>query len=215
MGIVYFAYPKSFFMAVKKDKRVDAYIAKAQPFAQPILKHIRKLIHEVVPDVEETIKWGMPSFDYKGPIFGLASFKAHCSFYFWKAALMKDAELFEKNRAEGMGNFGRITAISDLPKDKLMKQYLLEAKRLNEENVKLPKKSRAVVEETEVHPDFEKALKKNKAAREFFQTSSPSCRKEYNNWINEAKRDETRNKRIEQAVEWLSEGKQKNWKYMK
>lgn len=200
----------------KKDPRIDEYIKNAKPFAQPILKHLRKLIHEIVPEVEETVKWGMPAFEYKGPIFSMASFKEHCAFAFWKSPLMKDAELFRNNKGEGgMGDLGKVKSVEDLPGDKLMKQYLLEAKRINDQGIKLEKKKPRSSEEPEIHPEFEKQLKKNKGAFSFFKSSSPSCRKEYINWINEAKRDETRNTRIATAVEWLSEGKGKNWKYEK
>src|SRR6185369_7961512 len=104
------------------DKRVDAYIAKAQPFAKPILEHLRMLIHKGCPEVQETIKWGMPSFDYKGPFFSIASFKEHAVFGFWKAKLLKDPKNYLSDRAneggEAMGHGGRITKLSDLPPDK-------------------------------------------------------------------------------------------------
>ncbi len=200
----------------KKDPRLDDYIKNAKPFAQPILKHLRKLVHEVVPEVEETVKWGMPAFEYKGPIFGMAAFKEHCAFAFWKSPLMKDADLFRNNKGEGgMGDLGKVKSVDDLPAEKLLKEYLLEAKRLNDQGIKLEKKKQVSTEEPEIHPEFSKALGKNKAAATFFKSSSPSCRKEYINWINEAKRDETRNTRISTAIEWLAEGKARHWKYEK
>ena len=198
-----------------KDERVDAYIEKAMPFAQPILIHLRALIHKTVPEVQETIKWGMPSFDYKGPFASFASFKEHCSFGFWKAELMKDKELLLDNQGEGMGHLGKIRAKKDLPPDKQIKEWLLEAKKLNDEGIKLVKKAKGPVEEGEVHKEFAKALKANAQADLVFKAFAPGQRKEYNQWINEAKTDATRAKRIETAVEWIAEGKKRNWKYEK
>ena len=200
----------------KKDPRITEYIKKSKPFAQPILKHLRELVHETVPEIEEDVKWGMPAFNYKGTLCSMASFKEHCAFSFWKSPLMKDAEFFKGNRGEGgMGDLGKIRAMQDLPGDKLMKQYLLEAKKLNESGVKLERKRTSASNVPDIHPDFEKQLKKNKGAYDFFKSSAPSCRKEYINWINEAKREETRNSRIATAIEWLGEGKSRNWKYEK
>ena len=198
----------------KIDSRIDDYIKKAQPFAQPILHHLRKIIHETIPDVEETIKWGMPSFEYKGPFCSFASFKKHLSFGFWKAPLMKDADLLKSNQKEGMGHLGRIESMKDLPPDSVIRKYLKEAKKLNDDDVKVPAAKKKIYDDPEIHPDFEKALKKNKPAWNFFRSASPSFKKEYNTWVNEAKRDETRNSRIETAIEWISEGKGRNWKYM-
>ena len=199
----------------KKDSRIDDYIKKTQPFAQPILKHLRSLVHETVPEAEETIKWGMPSFEYKGPFCGFAAFKQHVSFGFWKAALMKDAELLKSNQQEGMGHLGKIKSFEDLPPDALLKKYLKEAKKLNDDNVKLPSTKKAISkEEPEVPEMLDKALKKNKVAWDVFSRSSPSFRKEYVMWVADAKREETMMKRVETAVEWISEGKARNWKYM-
>ncbi len=74
-----------------KDPRIDAYIAKSADFAQPILKHLRKVVHAGCPKVEETLKWSMPHFDYKGVMCGMAAFKAHCVFGFWKESLIFDS----------------------------------------------------------------------------------------------------------------------------
>lgn len=198
----------------KKDPRITDYIKNAKAFAQPVLTHLRNLVHEVVPEIEEKVKWGMPAFDYKGTMCSMASFKEHCSFSFWKGSLMKDAELFKSNHREGgMGDLGKIKSMADLPNDKLMKKYLLEARKLNDMNLKVSRKQQSATEEPAMHPEFEKQLKKNKAAFEFFKSAAPSCRKEYNNWINEAKRDNTRDTRIATAINWLEEGKGRNWKY--
>lgn len=122
---------------VKKDKRVDVYIEKAKPFAQPILKHLRKLIHQSNPEVEETIKWGMPSFDYKGPFCSMASFKEHAVFGFWKTSLLKDPKGILESRHDAMGSLGRITSMNDLPNDKVILDFLKQAKKLNDDDVKL------------------------------------------------------------------------------
>lgn len=200
----------------KRDSRIDAYIAKAQPFARPILKHIRKLVHEAVPNVEETIKWGMPSFDYKGPFFSMAAFKQHAVFGFWKAALMSDPALMEHARSESaMGHAGRITSMSDLPSDKTMIAYLEEAMELNDRDIRLPRPKRKPKGEVVLPDVLITALKKNKKAREVFEKFSPSHKREYAEWITEAKTEATRTKRLETAIEWMSEGKSRNWKYMK
>jgi uncharacterized protein YdeI (YjbR/CyaY-like superfamily) len=198
----------------KKDKRIDEYIKKAQPFAQPILKHIRELVHETCPDVQETIKWGMPSFDYKGPFFGMAAFKQHAAFGFWKAALMKDPALMANAQSEAaMGHGGKITSLKDLPSDKKMIAYLEEAMELNDQGIKVPKPKREPKKEIPVPADVKKALAKNKKVSENFEKFSPSHRREYLEWIIEAKTEETREKRMATMLEWVAEGKSRNWKY--
>ena len=201
----------------KKDPRVDAYIAKSQEFAKPILEHFRELVHKACPDVEETIKWGFASFDYKGPYCTMASFKQHCAIGFWKAALMKDTKLIANAKSESaMGHLGRITSLKDLPKDKELITYLKEAAKLNADGVKLPAKPKSKEPKELVVPDyFTKALKKNKKALETFTNFSYSRKKDYVEWITEAKTEETRNKRMATAIEWLAEGKSRNWKYEK
>lgn len=201
----------------KKDPRVDAYIAKSQEFAKPILEHFRELVHKACPDVEETIKLGFASFDYKGPYCTMASFKQHCAIGFWKAALMKDTKLIANAKSESaMGHLGRITSLKDLPKDKELIAYLKEAAKLNADGVKLPVKPKSKEPKELVVPDyFTKALKKNKKALETFTNFSYSKKKDYVEWITEAKTDGTRNKRMTTAIEWLAEGKSRNWKYEK
>ncbi|KAF0143131.1 MAG: hypothetical protein FD122_89 [Stygiobacter sp.] len=201
----------------KKDPRVDAYIAKSQEFAKPILEHFRELVHKACPDVEETIKWGFASFDYKGPYCSMASFKQHCAIGFWKATLMKDTKLIANAKSESaMGHLGRITSLKDLPKDKELIAYLKEAAKLNADGVKLPAKPKSKKPKELVIPDyFTKALKKNKKSLETFNNFSYSNKREYVEWITEAKTEETRNKRIATAIEWLAEGKVRNWKYVK
>ncbi len=201
----------------KKDPRVDAYISKSQPFAKPILEHLRELVHKACPDVEETIKWSFASFDYKGPYCSMAAFKHHCTFGFWKAALMKDKKLMSNAKSEtAMGHLGRIASLKDLPSDKILISYLKEAAKLNADGIKLPKKKVSHENKVLVVPNyFTKELKKKKKAFETFNNFSYSHRKEYVEWITEAKTDETRNKRIATTLEWLSEGKSRNWKYAK
>ena len=201
----------------KKDPRVDVYIAKSHDFAKPILEHLRALVHKACPDVEETIKWGFASFDYKGPYCSMAAFKQHCVFGFWKAALMKDPVLMSNAKSEtAMGHIGRITSLKDLPSDKVLISYLKEAAKLNDGGIKLPKKKVSPENKILVVPSyFTKELKKNKKAFETFNKFSYSHKKEYVEWITEAKTEETRNKRIATAIEWLSEGKSRNWKYIK
>ena len=201
----------------KKDPRVDAYISKSQEFAKPILKHLRELVHKACPDVEETIKWGFASFNYKGPFCSMAAFKQHCVFGFWKAALMKDPVLMSNAKSEAaMGHMGRITSLKDLPSDKILISYLKEAAKLNADGVKLPKKKNSPGKKVIVVPNyFSKELKKNQPANETFNNFSYSHKKEYVEWITEAKTEETRNKRIAKTLEWLAEGKARNWKYEK
>jgi uncharacterized protein YdeI (YjbR/CyaY-like superfamily) len=199
-----------------KDKRIDQYIFKAAPFAQEILLHFRALVHKACPEVEETIKWSFPHFDYKGEMMcSMAAFKQHCAIGFWKASLMKDAKKLKDGNIEAMGNYGRITSVKDLPDNKIIIAQIREAMKLNDEGVKLPSRKKTSVVEPEVPEDFMKALAKNKKARTVFDSFAPSCRREYILWITEAKTDTTRSKRLETAMEWIAEGKQRHWKYQK
>jgi uncharacterized protein YdeI (YjbR/CyaY-like superfamily) len=201
-----------------KDKRIDAYIAKANPFARPILKHIRELVHKACPDVEETWKWSFPHFVYEGStICSMAAFKAHCAFGFWKASLLKDPhKILAKGERDAMGHFGRLTSLADLPPDKIMIEYIKEAAKLNKEGVKIVKKPAVKEKKVLETPDYMlKALAKNKKASQTFEMFSPSHKKEYIEWLVEAKTDETRNKRLSTAIEWMSEGKPRMWKYIK
>ncbi|MFZ5553314.1 MAG: YdeI/OmpD-associated family protein [Bacteroidota bacterium] len=203
----------------KKDKRVDAYIAKAAPFAQPILKHLRELVHKGCPEVEETIKWGMPSFEYKGPYCGMASFKQHAVFGFWKSKLLEDPKNYlGENKANGgaaMGNLGCLATLKDLPPDKAMLNFIRQAKKLNDEGVKVPKKPAAKKADVVAPAYFITALKKNQKALATYNKFSPSNKREYVEWVTEAKTEETRQRRLETAVAWMAEGKIRNWKYVK
>lgn len=202
-----------------KDPRIDQYIMKAQPFAKPILEHLRALIHQAVPDVQETVKWGMPSFDYKGPFAGMAAFKQHCTFMFWKAQLLNDPKGYLGKRkahgGEAMGHLGCIGSISDLPPNKALLDLLKQAKKLNDDGVKLPSRAKKETVEMKVPDYFTKALKKNLSAHDHFKAFTPGKRKEYIEWLEEAKTEATREKRLAQAIEWIAEGKSRNWKYQK
>ena len=200
------------------DKRIDEYINKSQPFTQPVLKKLRKLIHKAIPEVNETIKWGMPFFEFKGPVCNFAAFKQHATFGFWKYRLMDDPagqlkEISNKG-GEAMGNLGRIKGIEDLPSDKVIIGFLKQAKDLNEKGIKLPPKKKIPQKELKVPDDLITALKKNKAAGKVFNQFPPSHKKEYVEWITEAKTETTRLKRLKTAIGWMEEGKSRNWKYM-
>lgn len=201
-----------------KEKKIDAYIAKSADFAKPILNHIRELVHKTCPDVEEKVKWGMPFFDYKGEMLcHMASFKQHAVMGFWKAALMKDPSLLENAKSEtAMGHLGKITSLKDMPSDKKIAAWIKEAMQLNDKGIKLPAKAKpAEKKELEVPAFFLKALAKNKKAKQAFENFAYSHKKEYVNWVTEAKTEETRNKRMATTLEWLAEGKSRLWKYEK
>lgn len=187
----------------KTDPRVDAYIAKSAEFAKPILSYFRDVVHSAVPEVEETMKWSTPFFDYKGPICNIAAFKAHCSVHFWKGSLI------------GVDGYGDIKSISDLPPKKELAVVIKKLAQLNEQGVKIARPKRAPKKEAKTPPALAAALQKNKKAASTFENFSPSHRREYVEWITEAKSDETRQRRIDQAIGWIAEGKSRNWKYMK
>jgi uncharacterized protein YdeI (YjbR/CyaY-like superfamily) len=199
------------------NPKVDAYIAKSQPFAQPILSHIRELAHKACPEVEEAIKWGMPFFQLRGVILGhMAAFKQHCALGLWGPemnAILNAAGLHSEN---GMGSLGKIASLTDLPPDKQMLGYYRQAADLilsGQRTKSLERPAKTPKPAPKVPPEFTAALKKNKAAAKVFAGFSLSCQREYADWITEAKRPETKEKRIAQAVEWIAEGKQRNWKY--
>lgn len=198
----------------KKDPRIDAYIEKAQPFAQPILKHIRTVVHAACPDVQETMKWSFPHFDYKGIFCGMASFKSHCTLGFWKYALLTDGlKGMPKGGEKAMGQFGRITSLADLPNEKALVKIVQAAAKLNDDKVAVPRAKPKPRPAIKVPPYFSAALKKDKGAAAAFEAFPPGHRREYLEWITEAKTEETRNRRMAQAIEWISDGKGRNWKY--
>ena len=194
----------------KRDPRIDDYIARSAAFAQPILTHIRDVVHTACPDVEETLKWRSPTFVYAGGILcGMAAFKEHCQFHFWKGGLIHDEDGVSVN-----DSLRAVTKISDLPSKRQLTRYIKQAMTLNEEGVSVPKRTAAPKPELQVPDDLSAALKRNRKAAETFENFSPSHRREYIEWITEAKRDLTRERRVAQAMEWLAEGKPRNWKYM-
>lgn len=197
----------------KRDPRVDAYIEKSADFAKPILSHLREVVHAAVPDVEETLKWSMPAFMHHGILCGMAAFKQHCAFNLWKGSLIVGSD----GDREAMGQFGRITKLSELPGKKVLTGYIRQAAALNEGGVKTPKVRKPGLERKPVPAtapaDLAAALKKNAKARATFDGFSPSHKREYIEWIVEAKREETRQRRLGQAIEMLTEGKTRNWKY--
>jgi hypothetical protein len=192
-----------------RDPRIDDYIARAAPFAQPVLRHLRELVHEACPDVEETIKWGSPHFMYRGMLCGMAAFKAHATFGFWKGThLVPDAA------DDAMGQFGRLTAVRDLPPKKQIIALVRKAMALNEQPAAPVRKTPATPRPApEPSAAFAAALAADRRAGACFATLSPSQRREYVEWIDEAKREETRTRRLAQAIAWLAEGKTRNWKY--
>jgi uncharacterized protein YdeI (YjbR/CyaY-like superfamily) len=197
------------------DPRVDAYIAKSADFARPILKHLRQLVHATCPEVEETLKWGFPHFLHKGMLCSMAAFKQHCTFGFWKRALLFDEKKGGAKAEEGMGCFGRITSLADLPAEKVLTGYIREAVRLNDTGVKLPARPKAKEKKELAVPDyFLAALRKNEKALQTFENFSHSHQKEYVEWVTEAKRDATRQQRLDTALAWMAEGKPRHWKYV-
>ncbi len=198
----------------KKDPRVDAYIAEADEFARPILKHIRKLIHQACPEISETIKWNSPFFDYQGLLCGMAAFKAHCSFFFWRDVEVS-AWLQKTNTAgAGMAQFGKLASMSDLPSDTTLLACLRGAVEQRNSPKSKVKRARKSAKESAVPADLKKALAGNPKAATTFKNFAPSHRNEYITWITDAKRPETREKRLQTTIEWLAEGKKQNWKYL-
>jgi uncharacterized protein YdeI (YjbR/CyaY-like superfamily) len=195
---------------------VDAYIARSADFAKPILERLRRLFHEACPEIEETMKWSFPHFEYRGIVAGMAAFKQHASFGFWKSKLMSDpAKLFGGDCNSPLSING-IKDVSQLPSDKVLLGYIREAVALNEKGVKLPpRKKTKKPAKVEVPADLDAALRKNKKALATFEAFSPSHKREYIEWITEAKQEATRLKRLETAIEWMAEGKPRNWKYMR
>ena len=201
----------------KKDSRVDGYIARSADFARPILNHIRKVVHAACPEVEETLKWSFPHFMYKGMLCGMASFKEHCAFGFWKEALLRDRlEGLPAAGRPAMGQFGRITAVSDLPGDKTLLRLIEAAADLNDRGVKSPVKARPKGNrQLKVPGYFMAALRKNGKALATFEGFSYSNKKDYVEWVTGAKGEETRRRSLDTSVAWMAEGKVHNWKYIR
>jgi uncharacterized protein YdeI (YjbR/CyaY-like superfamily) len=195
-----------------KDPRIDAYIARAAPFARPVLSHLRTVIHAAVPGVEETIKWGMPHFTHEGILCAFAAFQAHCAFHVRSG----DVLLGRAAKGDAMGQFGRITRISDLPPKAALARLLKAAAARNEAGVKAPRPPRKPPKpEAKAPPDLVAALERSPKASATFEGFSPSKRREYVEWIAEAKGSDTRARRLAQAIAWMAQGKARNWKYEK
>ncbi|WP_395680411.1 YdeI family protein [Dokdonella sp.] len=198
---------------VTRDPRIDAYIAKSAEFARPILEHLRAAVHAACPEVEETLKWSSPHFTYRARLLcGMAAFKQHVAFGFWLGKLVAATGKDD----EAMGQFGCITRIADLPSKKNLTSLVRKAMVLNEAGVTSPSRTKAAKPRppAEVPADLATALVKNRKARATLDAFSNSNRREYIEWIGEAKRDATRAQRLAQTIEWLTEGKPRNWKYM-
>lgn len=199
----------------RKDPRIDAYIAKAPEFAKPILTLIRKRVHAACPEVTETIKWGQPHFDYKGIFAGMGSFKAHAVFGFWKGELIYGKAAAEQ---EAMGQFGRMTSVKDIPSEKQFSKLIKIAMKLNDEGIVAPSRAKPKTKKpikVVVPPAMAAALRRSPKARAAFDGFPPSGKRDYCEWIAEAKTEETRERRLETAIEWMEEGKPRMWKYMK
>lgn len=187
----------------KRDPRVDAYIAKAPQFAKPILEFIRATAHAAVPDIEETMKWGTPFFEHDGTLAMMAAFKEHMRFGFWKGKLV------------GLPAIEKLTSIDDLPPKKELAAFFRKAAALNEQGVKVARTPKSAKAPARTPPDLAAALKKNRKAAAAWENFAPSHRREYIDWITGAKAEETRKRRLDQAIEWIAGGKPRNWKYMK
>jgi hypothetical protein len=194
-----------------RDPRVDTYIAKAPAFAQPILIRLRDAVHTGCPDVVETIKWSVPSFEYKGPFCGMASFKKHAMFGFWKHKLMQD--VLPKGDHRAFGRFGRLESVDDVPSKAALVKIIRIAKKLNDDGVKVPRAPKVAKPPVKTPADLMAALKKSPRALAAFKAFPPSHKREYVEWITDAKGEDTRTRRVAQAIEWMSEGKSRNWKY--
>ena len=195
---------------MKTDTRVDAYIADQPDFARPILAHLRAVIHEACPDCEETLKWSSPSFIYKGKILaGFAAFKQHAAFGFWAGSQILETGARQES---AMGQFGRLTSLDDLPPRKELIELARKGMKLIDDGVK-PVRNKQGKGPFTVPQDMRAAINANAAAKASFDGFPPSAQRDYVEWITEAKRDETRVKRLAQTVEWLAEGKRRNWKY--
>lgn len=195
---------------MSRDPRIDAYIAKSQPFAQPILEHVRKRVHAVLPDADETVKWSMPAYTLGGKIVLItAAFKAHLALNFWRGQELRG----EQANAEAMSQFGRITSMHELPPDGELDRLIREAAELTR-SAPAPRKTKSAPKPApELHSDFSAALEKAPQAKAVLDGFPPSAQRDYFEWIAEAKQDATRQKRIATAIEWLSEGKRRHWKY--
>ncbi|HXV40711.1 MAG TPA: YdeI/OmpD-associated family protein [Steroidobacteraceae bacterium] len=196
-----------------KNPAVDAYIAKSAAFARPILTRVRGLMHKACPKIEETIKWGVPHFEYQGVVASMAAFKQHASVGFWKQKLMPDpARLFPAAGDSSMGG-RKFRSVDELPSDAVLLRYIKAAVALNEQGLKLPNAGRKKKPPPRLPADLAAALKKNPKAKATYDAFPPSHKREYVEWITEAKQEATRLKRLQTAIEWMAQGKSRHWKY--
>jgi hypothetical protein len=196
-----------------KDPRVDSYIEESAEFARPILKHLRKVIHQGCPAAAETIRWGCPFFEYHGLLCGFASFKAHCSLFFWRDIDVSRWLAKTNVAGAGMGQFGKMTSMADVPKDSVLLACVRAAVEQRDAPASQTKRARQPAKELPVPPDLKKALAANAKAAATFRNFAPSHRRAYLDWISEAKQPATRERRLHTTIEWLTEGKPQNWKY--
>jgi len=195
----------------KTDPRIDAYIAEAEPFARPILEHLRELVHRAEPGIAETIKWGMPFFECAGIVCHMAAFKAHCAFGLWRGG-----EIAKTGKEDdAMGQFGRITTVAELPPDAVIVKAVRAMVARNRSGGAVPAERKPARAPIPMPAELGAALAKSAAARTTFDNFPPSHQREYLEWITEAKTPATRDKRIATAIEWLAEGKPRMWKYRK
>lgn len=194
------------------DPRIDAYIAGKADFARPILDHLRTAVHRACPEVEEGVRWSMPSFTYRGKILcQMAAFKEHATFGFWQGREVTG----EAEPRSAMGQFGRLVRIEDLPPDAELDALIRRAMALIDSGTPTSRPAKRPKPELPVPADLAQALADKPAAWATFESFPPSCRRDYLEWIGEAKRPETRARRLAQAVEWMAEGKRRYWKYEK
>lgn len=197
----------------KTDPRVEGYIQRAPPFARPLLTHFRHVVHDACPGVEETIKWGSPFFLHHGILCGMAAFKQHCAVTFWKGSLLFPPDA--PGRKTAMGQLGRLTTLSDFPPASRLRTLIHQAMVLNETGQPRAPRTKVTKQPLSTPPALARALKASAGAQATWKALSPSHRREYAEWITEAKRDETRARRVATAIEWLEAGKSRNWKYQR
>ena len=195
---------------MNREPRIDTYIAKAEPFARPILEHVRERVHAALPEAEETLKWSMPAYTLGRKIVLItAAFKAHVALNFWRGQELRG----EGANADAMGQFGKIKSLADLPPDKELDRLIREAADLAKSAPAPRKTKHAPKPAPGLHPEFAAALAKAPQAKAVLDSFPPSAQRDYFEWIAEAKQDATRQKRIATAIEWLGEGKRRHWKY--
>jgi uncharacterized protein YdeI (YjbR/CyaY-like superfamily) len=194
---------------VTRDPRIDAYIEAAAEFARPVLRELRARVHAACPDVVETIKWRAPTFEFEGMLAGMAAFQKHCLFGFWKDTLLREQD----GLGECLDLLGKLKAVGELPGKAAFAKAVRSAMALNATGAKVPRAKPGRKPPLAAHPEFARALAASPKAKRCFAAFPPGAQREYHEWVNGAKQDDTRARRIEQAVQWIAEGKRRNWKY--